>query len=55
MIQEEFYTEIFIPVSRTTYDFPMFDEPDSDDASYEVNGDTLTITDGDESVDFTRE
>ena len=33
----------------------MFGETDSDDASYEVNGDTLTITDGDESVDFTRE
>ena len=33
----------------------MFGETDSDDASYEVNGDTLTITDGDESIDFTRE
>lgn len=33
----------------------MFGETDSDDASYEVNGDTLTITDGDESLDFTRE
>lgn len=32
MIQEEFYTEISIPVSRTTYDFSMFDEPDKERA-----------------------